>query len=126
MKTFRFDPGLGRQVSEFGSNFEMSGLALPTTDLHVGCMRLEAQGLIGYHPATLPQLFIVVQGDGWVRGENAERVPISAGGAAFWNAGEGHEAGTDTSLTAIVVECSLLQADRIPAFEDSTRNPSNS
>ena len=124
LKTFRFDPGLGRQVETYGSNFEISGLALPKQDLQISCMRLGAGGLVGSHPATLPQLFIVVEGEGWVESQDQERVAISAGGAAFWNTGEIHSAGTDSNLTAIVVECSLLDPSQIPAFEDSTNNPS--
>jgi hypothetical protein len=32
------------------------------------------------------------------------RVPIAVGRAAFWGRGEEHETGTDTGLTAIVLE----------------------
>jgi hypothetical protein len=43
-----------------------------------------------------------------VRGEGAERVPIRAGQAAFWEPGERHEAGTEVGMTAIVVETEAL------------------
>lgn len=76
--------------------------------IHIGCMYLEEGGLVGYHEAVVNQLFFVVQGEGWVRGESDEKVQIQAGEAAFWQKNEGHEAGTDTSMTAIVLEAEGL------------------
>lgn len=106
-RTFRFDAGLGRHVTRFGSDFTMSRL-FHSGELHVGCMRLEPGGLIGMHPAATPQLLAIVEGEGWIRGEEGPRVPISAGGAVFWSEGEMHETGTDTGLVAIVVETKAL------------------
>lgn len=119
MRTFRFDPTLGRNIQAYGStNFSISGLAQPTERIHVGCAYLGAGGMIGYHPATLPQLFIVIAGEGWVRGEN-EEVPISTGGAAFWQAGENHAVRTDTGLTALIIESDAFEARQFPAVEDT-------
>jgi len=74
-------------------------------DLHVGCMRLAAGGSVGYHQATAPQLFAVVEGSGWIAsGEARDREAISAGSAVVWDEGEWHEVGTDGGLVAIVVE----------------------
>jgi hypothetical protein len=39
-----------------------------------------------------------------VRGAEGERRPIAAGQAAFWQEGEEHESGTESGLTAMVVE----------------------
>jgi quercetin dioxygenase-like cupin family protein len=74
-------------------------------------MYLGPGGLVGYHPAGTYQLFTVIEGDGWVRADGSERVPIGAGQAAFWQPGEGHEAGTDAGMTAIVVETDALGGD---------------
>jgi hypothetical protein len=106
-RTFRFDAGLGRHISRFGSDFVMSRL-FHSEELHIGCMRLGPGGLIGMHPASTPQLLAVVEGEGWFRGEDGPRNPISAGGAVFWEVGEMHETGTDTGLVAIVVETRRL------------------
>ena len=102
-RTFRFDAQLGRRVTRFGSDFIMSRL-FHSADLHVGCMRLEPGGIIGMHPAATPQLLAVVEGEGWIRGEEGPKTVISAGGAVFWSEGEMHETGTDNGLVAIVVE----------------------
>jgi quercetin dioxygenase-like cupin family protein len=61
-------------------------------------------GVVGRHPAAADQLFIVVEGEGWVSGSEGERASVAAGAAVFWAQGEEHESGTDSGLTAIVVE----------------------
>lgn len=81
-RRFRFDAGLGKHVTSFGSDFVISRL-FHSSDLHVGCMRLGPGGLIGMHPASTPQLLAVVQGEGWIRGADGAKTPISAGGAVF-------------------------------------------
>ena len=94
-------------MTHYGSDFVMSRL-FHSNDLHVGCMRLEPGGLIGMHPASTPQLLAVVDGEGWIRGEDGVKTQISTGGAVFWNEGEMHETGTDSGLVAIVVETGAL------------------
>jgi quercetin dioxygenase-like cupin family protein len=114
MEVFHFEKEVGRKIHQYDSNFFMSRLGkesengkrqnYTTGDISIGCMYLEKDGVVGYHQATVPQLFLVVQGDGWVRGKDKERLPIKAGQAAFWEAGEWHESGTDTGMVVIVVE----------------------
>ena len=106
-RTFRFDAELGRHVTSFGSDFVISRV-FHSADLHVGCMRLAPGGLIGMHPATNPQLLAVVEGEGWIRGEDGPKMAISAGAAVFWDQGEMHETGTDSGLVAIVIETRAL------------------
>jgi hypothetical protein len=72
-------------------------------------MYVGSKGVIGYHQAVTPQLFLIVEGKGWVRGGSSdERMPIGMGQAAFWEKGEWHESGTDTGMTAIVMEGETL------------------
>ena len=94
-----------RPITNFGSE----GLAiLPVVRgqgaFQIGCMRLVAGGYVGRHAAVGPQLFVVVQGDGWVEGGDSARQPITAGEAALWEDGEQHSAGTDTGMLALVIE----------------------
>jgi quercetin dioxygenase-like cupin family protein len=109
MKTFDFGPEVGRHVDRYGSDFIMSRL-IHTEALHVGCMRLGAGGIVGHHQAVTHQLFAVVDGEGWVQGEDGERVQIRAGQAALWAPGEDHAAGTETGMVAIVVEGDAVAA----------------
>jgi quercetin dioxygenase-like cupin family protein len=105
MKILRFDPQAGRRIEQFGStNVILSGIARLSAEAQVSCMYIGPGGTVGYHPAVTPQLFLVVQGEGWVRGESAEQAPIRAGQAALWEAGEGHACGSAAGMTAIMIE----------------------
>ena len=110
MRTFSFGPEAGRHVDRYGSDFRLSRLA-HAEGIHVGCLYLGPGALVGYHPAATYQLFAVIEGDGWVRADGSERIPIRAGRAALWRPGERHEAGTDVGMTAIVVETEALGGD---------------
>ena len=43
---------------------------------NIGFMYIEPGGVVGMHKAPVPQLFIVIQGEGWVCGEDQEKVFI--------------------------------------------------
>ena len=71
--------------------------------------------MIGYHPATVSQLFLVVQGEGWVRGETTSKIQIKAGQAAYWEKDEWHEAGTKSGMIVIIIEgMNVDPAKRMP------------
>ncbi|MFC7371895.1 cupin domain-containing protein [Fictibacillus iocasae] len=103
MNIYRFDSASGKRISKFDSNFIMSRIAKTGVNAHIGCMHLDAGGIVGYHEAVIPQLLVVVGGEGVVRTENEEKT-VKAGDAVFWQKGEGHETRTDSGLTAIVIE----------------------
>jgi mannose-6-phosphate isomerase-like protein (cupin superfamily) len=118
MKIFRFDAGASRRIEQFGStNVILSGITRLTGEAQVSCMQIGPDGMVGYHPAVTPQLFLVVQGEGWVRGEAAEQVPIRAGQAAFWQAGEGHASGSGSAagMTVIVIESASIHPAEGPS-----------
>jgi quercetin dioxygenase-like cupin family protein len=105
MKIFRFDPEVGKSIDRFNS----SGLIISRVvelfdEAVVSCAYLSTDGVIGYHQATIPQLFLVVHGEGWVRAENADKTSIKAGQAAYWEKGEWHESGTETGMIAVIIE----------------------
>ncbi len=105
MKLFSFEAGLGRSVGEFDSTgFILSRVAHLPGETVVHCAWLDPGGAIGYHPAGAVQLFLVVEGEGWVRGESPEQIPVHAGQAALWQKGEWHAAGTQTGMTAVILE----------------------
>jgi quercetin dioxygenase-like cupin family protein len=105
MLFYRFDVTTGRPITAFGSvGAAISPIVRTAEAVQIGCIHLAPGGGVGHHPAVGPQLFLVVAGEGWVRGEEADRYLIRAGQAAFWRDGEGHESGTAAGMTAIVVE----------------------
>jgi quercetin dioxygenase-like cupin family protein len=114
MRLFRFDADMGKVISAYESTgLIISPIARPSGLVQLGCMHLAPGGSVGYHQATIPQLFLVVAGEGWVRGEAPEQVPISTGGAAFWTAGEWHAAGTESGMVALVLEAETLDPNQL-------------
>lgn len=110
MKLYRFDASLARPIEQYGSlGASFVPLMRTTTALTIVCIRLDAGGVLGRHPATQNQLFLVVDGTGEVSGEDARSHIIAAGQAAFWIAGEMHETRTQHGLTAIVIEGEAIQ-----------------
>ena len=77
--------------------------------------RLEPNGRIVRHPATVPQILAVLEGAGRVSGADGRFEPIAAGEAVFWAAGEEHETETEDGLTALVLEADGLQPFRRPS-----------
>ncbi len=109
MDIIRFGPKLGQDIKDYGSR---AVRLLKVADLEAGgsvrCMYLEQGSELGYHQATCGQLFLVVSGDGWVRGEGEARTPIRAGLGAVWKKDEWHAAGTDSGMTAIILEAEAI------------------
>jgi len=66
--------------------------------------RITAGGRIARHPATVPQIFAVLDGAGTISGADGVDESIAAGEAVFWSSGEEHETRTDVGMTALVVE----------------------
>jgi hypothetical protein len=108
MKIFDFSKEAGKHITRFDSDFVMSRILLTDKPVNIGCMHLDKDGIIGYHQAVVPQLLLVVSGEGFVRGEDDAIYPIKAGEAAFWVKDEFHETTTKTGLTAIVIESETL------------------
>ena len=67
-------------------------------------IELEPDGVLGMHPAAIPQLFVVIAGEGTVRGADGEPRLVAAGDAVWWDAGEQHETRSGTGLIALVIE----------------------
>jgi quercetin dioxygenase-like cupin family protein len=109
MKIYRFDPEVGRSIDQYNSSgFVISRVAHLFEEAVVHCAYLDSDGVIGYHQATMPQLFLVLQGEGWVRGESPERKLVKAGQAVYWEKDEWHAAGTETGMTAMIVEAEKI------------------
>lgn len=115
MRLYGFGAADGHPITDFGSeHLTITGiLRVESGDVHIACMHLEPGGRVGAHRATPHQLFLVVRGEGWVRGPEPQRTAIVADQAAFWENGEEHESGTETGMVAIVIEGDTLDPDRL-------------
>ncbi|MFW3171494.1 cupin domain-containing protein [Geodermatophilus sp. CPCC 206100] len=98
-----------RELESFGSaGVRMVRAALVEQEqdgFAVDVVRIAPGGSIGRHPTRLWQLFLVVEGRGWVSGADDRPVPVEAGTAASWSPGEEHGAGSADGMLAVVVQC---------------------
>ena len=109
MQLFRFDATAGRALEVFDSQgVVLSRIGRVDGEVQIGCMHIGAGGIVGYHQATVHQLFLVIAGTSWVRGADETQQPIAAGQAAYWAPGEWHESGSQDGMTASVIEAATL------------------
>lgn len=99
----------GRPIEQFGS----------VGAHHLGNVRFAGDGgwallslgpgsHLGRHRALLDQLFVVLDGSGWVAGDDGTRTPLQAGQAALWTAGEEHESGSTDGMRVAVLEATAI------------------
>lgn len=109
MRIYRLAPENARIVTAFGSSgAEITPILRNTSGCQVSYLKLTGGGELGLHPAVGEQVFLVLEGEGWVEGETGERIVIQAGEAAFWMDGEIHRSGSEHGLTAMLIEGSEL------------------
>jgi quercetin dioxygenase-like cupin family protein len=73
---------------------------------HVYVLYFEPGGEIGPHPAGFDQVFLTVQGSGWISGSDGVRHSIEQGCGAFIPMGEHHSKGSKTGMVAVMVQAS--------------------
>jgi len=73
-------------------------------EAHVYCVHLGAGGEIGVHEAGFAQLFLVVEGSGWVSGSDGRRQLLAQGHGALIARGEVHAKGSALGMTAIMLQ----------------------
>jgi quercetin dioxygenase-like cupin family protein len=116
-----FSSGRGTPISVYESH---GAYALPLGEGrgegHVYCIRIEPGGVIGSHEAGFGQLFLVVAGSGWVSGADGVQRSVGVGHGAFITRGEVHAKGSDTGLTAIMVQLADFVAPPIARTDAQT------
>ena len=75
---------------------------------HVWGLHLEPGGVIGPTPPDPGSSSWWWAGRGWVAGEDGTRYPLAAGEGAYIYRGEVHSKGSETGMTAIMVQLSHL------------------
>ncbi|RUS46233.1 cupin [Cohnella sp. AR92] len=105
MRLYRLSKQLGKPITSFNSR-EASFARIVDYEktLHIGCIFVGPSGLVGAHEAPVNQLFLVLNGEGWVVGREGTKVEIRSGMAAYWEAGEQHESGSEQGMTVLVLE----------------------
>lgn len=110
MKLIEFSPQYAQPVELFESLSASSAhLAAGAGEAHVYCVYFEPGGKIGEHQAGFGQLFLVIHGEGWAAGEDGRRVELSVGRGVYFERGELHSKGSETGMTAIMVQVAELE-----------------
>ncbi len=79
-------------------------LADGSGEAHVHLLRIGAGGIIDRHEAGFGQLWVALEGSGWVSGDDGVRHAIGQGEIAVIERGEHHAKGSDTGMTALMVQ----------------------
>ncbi|MGM9985850.1 MAG: cupin domain-containing protein [Bacillaceae bacterium] len=109
MKFYRFNKETSNRITNYNSVLSSYSKIIQTEEpTNVGFIHIEPNGIVGYHEAPIPQLFIVIQGEGWIRGKDNKKRIIQTGEAVFWQKGEGHESGSRFGMTALVIQSKTL------------------
>ncbi|WHY69607.1 cupin domain-containing protein [Neobacillus sp. SuZ13] len=104
-----FKIGACQIISNYSSVSALYSKIIKTEEpTNIGFIDIEQGGIVGYHIAPVPQLFIVIQGEGWIEGEDNTRITLKSGEGVFWEKGEGHTSGSETGLTALVLQSEKL------------------
>ncbi|MFC1443156.1 hypothetical protein ABUW04_33460 [Streptacidiphilus sp. N1-10] len=104
MEIFQFDRDERRITQHASVGLLATRIATGNGPVHLTHLKVEPGGTIGTHPATSPQMFLVITGDGWIAGPDGARSTITAGQGVCWDRTEDHTSGTENGLTAIAVE----------------------
>lgn len=75
--------------------------------VRVHVARFEKDSLLGWHPTKIWQVFMVIEGSGWVRGEDHVQHPISMGQAVLLHPGEEHDSGSEAGMSVLILGSSV-------------------
>jgi len=104
MRIGSLDDSERRPITDHGS---VSASVVPVArGEHVSVVQIELEpnGVLGMHLAVVPQLFVVIAGEGTVQGGEGDPHLVAAGDAVWWDSGERHETRSTTGLIALVIE----------------------
>jgi quercetin dioxygenase-like cupin family protein len=107
MQILRFNASLAERIGPRPYEVKCASsidLAAGEGEAHAYAVYFEPGGEIGPHEAGFGQLFVALSGNGWVAGADGERVSLAEGQAAFIRRGEIHSKGSETGLTALMVQ----------------------
>ncbi len=104
LRVLRFGPRHASPIEQFDAVAASAvHLGEGSGEAHAYAIHIEAGGEIGFHTAGYGQLFIVIEGDGWVATPDAS-VELAAGEAVQIEKGTMHAKGSASGLVAIMVQ----------------------
>ena len=107
MKILRLDASAADRIGARPYDVKLTSaleLAAGSGEAHAYVLYFEPGGEIGPHEAGFGQILVAVAGNGWVAGEDGMRRPLAEGNAAFISRGEQHSKGSESGLTALMIQ----------------------
>ena len=122
MKIFLFDLEAERDDEKFGGVKAIIARAVQLdSEAKVNAVYLQPHKRISYPQTLTQQLFLVVEGEGWVKEKPDEELAVKQGQAIFWEIGEVHESGTAIGMTAVIIEgINIDPAKLMPLLQEGT------
>jgi quercetin dioxygenase-like cupin family protein len=90
----------------------LTGSIFAGAPFQAAVFRLAPGGRIARHPADVPQIIAVLEGEAQVSGADGAVESLGPGEAVFWPQGEEHETASASGATALVVEGEGLEPFR--------------
>jgi quercetin dioxygenase-like cupin family protein len=105
VEVLRFDAAVARAITDYDSKLASAlEFAAGEGEAHAYVIFFEPGGEIGPHEAGFGQIFFAARGNGWVARGDGVRVRLGEGHAACINRGEMHAKGSETGMTALMVQ----------------------
>ncbi|QDP99073.1 cupin domain-containing protein [Lysinibacillus fusiformis] len=110
MEIYKFTIDVGKTIDNYNSISAFYTKIMQTVEpTNIGLIYIEPGGVVGLHEAPVPQLFVVIQGEGWVSGDDSKKVALKHGEGVLWQTGQAHASGSDTGLTALVIQSKQIE-----------------
>jgi len=104
MKFFRFDPEVGKDNGQFGSVKAIIARVLQLDGrAEISAVYLHPSEHVSVQQEMTQQLFLLVDGEGWVRNNSGKKKTVKQGQAIFWGESELSESGTESGMTAVII-----------------------
>jgi hypothetical protein len=104
MKIYRFDTEAGKEDEPFGSVKAIIARVLQLDNkAEVNAVYINPGEHLSVQQAMSQQIFLIVNGEGWVKSEPSEKKTVQQGQAVFWGESELPESGTDSGMTAVII-----------------------
>jgi len=100
-----FNKLTGKAISNYNSVAAYYTNLMRTNEpVSIGIIHVEPGGMVGYHDAPVKQAFIIMEGQGWIKGADGQIQTLQTGEGVLWDKGEGHESGSEQGMTVLVLQ----------------------
>ncbi|MGD8403790.1 MAG: hypothetical protein PVJ21_09030 [Anaerolineales bacterium] len=104
MKIFNFDLEVGEKDEPFGSVKAIIARVLQLDNkAEVNAVYIHPGEHVRVQQLMTQQMFLLVDGAGWVKDVSGKKKPVKQGQAIFWGESELPESGAESGMTAVII-----------------------